>query len=124
MTGLLAVAVGGALGASLRFGSGLLILRLAGGAYPLGTLFVNVVGSFLMGLAAGHFVLKGGSDELRLFVMTGLLGGFTTFSAFSLESLMLWQRGEGGVAVLYVAGQVALCLAAIIAGAKLIRAFA
>ena len=124
MSGLLAVALGGAIGASLRYGSGLLIVRLAGGAYPLGTLFVNVIGSLIMGAVASHFLVRGSSDELRLFVMTGLLGGFTTFSAFSLETLQLWERGESGVAVAYVAGKVILCLGAVVVGAKLARAFA
>lgn len=124
MSGFLAVAIGGAIGATLRYGSGLLIVRLAGGAYPMGTLFVNIVGSLLMGAIASHFMLRGGSDTVRLFLMTGLLGGFTTFSAFSLETMQLWERGEGGVAILYVAAKLMLCLAAVVAGAKLVRILA
>lgn len=118
------MALGGALGATLRYGSGLVIVRLAGGTFPLGTLFVNVVGSLLMGAIAGHFVLRGGSDTARLFLMTGLLGGFTTFSAFSLETIQLWERGEGGVAILYVAAKLVLCLIAVVVGAKFVRVFA
>jgi CrcB protein len=124
MTGVLAVALGGALGASLRYGSGLLIVRLVGGSYPWPTLFVNVVGSFLMGAMASFLLHRGSSDELRLFVLTGLLGGFTTYSAFSLETLQLWERGEGGIAALYMVGKLLLCFIAVLAGARLIRAFA
>ena len=124
MTGILAVALGGALGASLRYGSGLLIIRMVGGAYPWPTLFVNVVGSFLMGAMASLLLQRGSSDEMRLFLLTGLLGGFTTYSAFSLETLQLWERGEGGIAALYMIGKLLLCFIAVLAGARLIRTFA
>ncbi|MGJ8534014.1 MAG: fluoride efflux transporter CrcB [Alphaproteobacteria bacterium] len=124
MTGFLAVALGGALGASLRYGAGLLIVRMVGGVYPWPTLFVNVIGSFLMGAMASFLLLKGSSDEMRLFLLTGLLGGFTTYSAFSLETLHLWERGEGGIAALYMIGKLLVCFVAVLAGARLIRAFA
>lgn len=124
MNSFVVVALGGAIGASLRYGSGLLIERLAGGTYPMGTLFVNIFGSFIMGAVAGYFMLKGGSAEVRLFAMTGLLGGFTTFSAFSLETMQLWERGQAGLAAVHVAAMILLCLIAVVAGAKLVKVLA
>jgi CrcB protein len=111
---LLLVALGGAIGSVLRFGAGLAAARLIGTGLPWGTLAVNVAGSFLIGVA---FVLlaERGQARAAAFVMTGLLGGFTTFSAFSLETLALWSRGAGG-AVVYAAGTFGLCLAAVAAG--------
>ena len=97
MNALLAVAVGGALGSLLRYAAGLLVQQ------PWATLTVNLVGSFLIGLCALYFA-SGESPLLRLLVITGILGGFTTFSAFSLDSLMLLQLGGWGRALLYIGG--------------------
>ena len=91
--GYLAVFVGGGIGAALRHGVNRAALAQFGPAFPYGTLFVNVAGGLAMGLLAGLFLAKGGgSQELRLFLTTGVLGGFTTFSAFSLDAVTLWQR--------------------------------
>ena len=119
------VAAGGAIGASLRHLTGAAMLRIAGMSFPWGTLTVNIVGSFLMGvfieLLARRF---GTSNELRLFVATGVLGGFTTFSAFSLDVAVLWERGASSHAAAYVAASVIGAVAALFAGLWIIRAVA
>ncbi|MDP9164134.1 MAG: fluoride efflux transporter CrcB [Pseudomonadota bacterium] len=114
------VFVGGGLGAVLRYAVGRGAL-LAGWAPPLATLAVNIVGCFVMGLLAGWFVSRGGSEPWRLFLLTGLLGGFTTFSAFGLDALTLAQRGAFGAALAYVAASVIVSLAAVTAGFALVR---
>lgn len=113
-TTVLQVALGGAIGSIARYGINVLANRVAPG-FPLGTLTVNVVGSFVMGLLAAIFAHRGG-HHLAPFMMTGVLGGFTTFSAFSLDTLTLWERGQGSIAAAYVALSVGSSLAAIIAG--------
>ena len=119
----LLVFVGAGIGGMLRHGANLLGLRLAGEAFPLATLAVNIVGSFAMGLVAGVFMLKADLPHpLRLFLATGILGGFTTFSAFSLDAVALYERGEVGVAALYIVASVALSIAGLWAGLSLIRA--
>lgn len=115
------VAIGGAIGAVLRFGAGLAVLRLAGPGFPLGVMAVNVVGSFIMG-AFVVFAFHRGVQHLNPFVMTGVLGGFTTFSAFSLEAFTLYERGQVGAAGLYVALSVILSLAALVLGVWMARA--
>lgn len=112
---LLQVAVGGALGAMLRYLSNVSAMRLFGPGFPVATVFVNVVGSFAMGVLVVVLAHKGGT-RFAPFLMTGVLGGFTTFSAFSLDATTLWERGQPGVALGYVAGSVFLSLAAIAAG--------
>lgn len=107
------VFLGGGLGAVLRYLAGLAV------ASPWGTLFVNVTGSLAIGLAIGW--LSAASADTRLFLVTGVLGGYTTFSAFSLDALTLWQRGEPWMAALYVAGSLALSLAAVAGGFLLSR---
>ena len=94
--------------------------------FPLSTLIVNVVGSFLMGLLAGWFAFRGVGmgQTLRLVLTTGVLGGFTTFSAFSLDAALLWQRGAMGMAAVYVLGTVLASLASVFAGLALVRALA
>ncbi len=109
---LLPVALGGALGAMLRY-----LATLAVGT-PIATLMVNVLGSFAMGLL---FVLLAGRPGAGLFLMTGVLGGFTTFSAFSLDAMKLWQAGQGGQAAAYVLASVLLSLAGVAAGAAVAR---
>ena len=120
---VLQVALGGALGAALRYATGLAILRLVGqGGFPLAIIVVNILGSFLMGLfvvAAAHR----GLAHVAPFAMTGLLGGFTTFSAFSLEAVTLYERGDAGLAALYVSLSVAGSIAGLMAGLWLARGF-
>ncbi len=115
---LVQVAIGGALGAVLRYLTGVAALRVLGAGFPWGTLSVNVFGSFLMGVLA--IWLSGG--RLSPLLMTGLLGGFTTFSAFSLDAVRLWEKGEALGAGLYVAASVGLAIAALIAGMALAKA--
>ncbi|CZT37306.1 MULTISPECIES: fluoride efflux transporter CrcB [Rhizobium/Agrobacterium group] len=96
--------------------------RLFGFGFPYGTLTVNVVGSVVMGLLTEFFVFRSGlPQELRLFLTTGLLGGFTTFSTFSLDAVTLWERGQWGVAAGYVALSLVLSMAGLFVGLMLIR---
>lgn len=123
MTNLLLVAFGGAIGASLRYLSSIAALRFFGPAFPYGTMFVNIVGSFAMGVLVAWLAKKGGSEGLKLFLATGLLGGFTTFSAFSLDFANLWQRGDSLQAFTYVAASVLISILAIFAGLSLAKNF-
>lgn len=124
MTYLL-VFLGGGLGAMLRHAVNLGAARWLGAGFPVGTLFVNVSGSMLMGLIAGCFAFTGdGSQAWRLFLATGVLGGYTTFSAFSLDAVALWERNEIGLAILYVAVSVGLSITGLFAGLWLARRFA
>lgn len=117
------IAIGGALGAIIRYAVSVQMIRLAGPGFPWGTFCVNVVGSFLMGVLAALLLRRGdaGLSHLAPFLMTGILGGFTTFSAFSLETLVLIERGRPGLALLYAGGSVAAGLAAVMAGIWLFR---
>lgn len=119
MTNALAVFLGGGLGAVLRWLVGLWSLAWFGYGFPVGTLAINVAGSFAIGLSVA--ALDGLGTTARLFFVTGLLGGFTTFSAFSLDTLTLWQRGEMIPAAFYVLASVVLSLAAAAAGLILSR---
>jgi len=115
------VALGGAIGASLRFLSGVAVLRLTGPQeFPLAILSINVVGSFLMGIFVVATAQKG-LTHYSPFVMTGLLGGFTTFSAFSLETITLIERGSFGAAGLYVILSVGLSVLGLMLGLMLAR---
>jgi CrcB protein len=119
------VFIGGGIGAAARHWVNILSARLLGLGFPWGTLIVNVVGSTLMGLLAAFFAFKAGaawSQHARLFLTTGILGGFTTFSAFSLDSALLWERGATGLAALYVGVSVALSILGLLAGLWLVRA--
>ncbi len=123
MIQVLAVGLGGALGAMARYGVSLAAFRVFGGAgFPLPILAVNVVGSFLMGLFV-VLAAERGLTHWQPFVMAGVLGGFTTFSAFSLETVTLWERGDTGQAVLYIALSVVLSIAGLVAGLALARSF-
>jgi CrcB protein len=125
MLHLFLVAAGGAVGAALRHLTGLVALRLMGPAFPWGTLVVNLVGCFAMGVFVEILARRfGASSELRLFVATGLLGGFTTFSAFSLDVAVLWQRGEMGPAAAYAVASVLGSLVALFTGLWLARSLA
>ncbi len=120
---ILWVAAGGALGSAARYLVNVAAGRLLGPEFPWGTLTVNIAGSFVMGLMIALMALKMQvSQEVRAFLTTGILGGFTTFSAFSLDFAVLVERREAGLAALYVIASVALSLAAIFAGLKLGRA--
>lgn len=115
---------GAGLGGVLRHGVNLAALRLAGPSFPFGTLTVNVAGSLVMGLLAGWLAVKAGEgwvQDVRLFLATGVLGGFTTFSAFSLDVALLWHRGETALAATYIAASIFLSLAALFAGLAIIR---
>lgn len=124
MTNLLLVAAGGAIGASLRHLSGIAAVRLFGAGFPWGTLFVNVLGSFIMGLFIAWMVKKTGvSNDVRLFVATGILGGFTTFSAFSLDVANMVERGAMSSAFIYIVASVVISLAAVFIGLWFGRSF-
>ena len=123
--GYLIVFLGGGIGAAARHGINIAIARLLGTAFPYGTLVVNVTGSFIMGLIVAYFAFKGdASQHWRLFLTTGILGGYTTFSAFSLDVVLLYERGETGLAALYVLASVAVSIAGLFAGLALVRNFA
>jgi CrcB protein len=126
MIHLLLVALGGAIGAGCRHLVNLAALRLLGPNFPFGTLTANVGGGLLMGLLTGYLALRysGGGQDLRLFLATGVLGGFTTFSAFSLDTVLLWERGELLMASVYVVVSVVLSIAALAAGLFIMRAVA
>jgi CrcB protein len=118
------VFIGGGCGASLRHAVNMLSGRWLGLNFPYGTLIINVTGSIVMGLIAGYLAFKGeASQPWRLFIMTGILGGYTTFSAFSLDSALLYERGELGLALIYVLGSVVLAIAGLFAGLALVRHF-
>jgi CrcB protein len=118
---LLQVALGGAIGASGRYLTNVAVMRLIGPGFPWGTVIANILGSFLMGVVVVALAHK---DATRLapFLMTGILGGFTTFSAFSLDALTLWERGQTTLGAAYVLGSVVLSLGAIVAGMAVTRA--
>ena len=119
--GYLIVFAGAGLGGALRHGVNLATERLSV-SFPYGTLFVNVVGSLLMGLLAGYFAARTGIPQhVRLFLTTGLLGGFTTFSAFSLDAVLLIERHAYWSAAAYMLGSVVLSLLALFAGLTLFR---
>ncbi len=117
------VALGGAIGAACRHLLNIAVLRLFAPAFPYATLSANVLGGLLMGIAAGYFALRfdSGGQGLRLFLTTGILGGFTTFSAFSLDALVLWERGDAAAAAAYVLLSVILSIAALWAGITIVR---
>ena len=110
------VGLGGALGAMARYGVGRASFAVFGPNLPAGTLIVNVAGGFLMGVLAGWLAARDGAPALRAFLAVGVLGGFTTFSAFSLEFINLWRDRGAGPAALYAVLSVALSAAALLAG--------
>lgn len=117
---LFQVAVGGALGASARYLTNVSAMRVFGPGFPFATLIVNVVGSFLMGVLVVVLAQRFDNRFVPL-LMTGVLGGFTTFSAFSLDTVSLWERGQIGTAAIYVFASVALSLGALIVGLAVAR---
>ncbi len=123
MYATLIVFLGAGLGGALRHGVNVTCGRYCGIEFPIATIIINIVGCFSMGLIAGWFAFRsgGGQQNLRLFLTTGILGGFTTFSAFSLDTALLWERGQGSGAAIYVIASVVLSIAACFAGLALIR---
>jgi CrcB protein len=118
----LIVFLGAGIGGALRHGVNVGAARLFGFGFPYGTLIVNVAGSFLMGLLAGYFAFRPGiGQHVRLFLTTGLLGGFTTFSAFSLDAVLLVERHQYGIAAGYMVGSVAASVSALFFGLAVFR---
>ncbi len=118
------VFLGGGLGAAGRHLVGLAALRQFGPGFPFGTLIVNVVGSLLIGVIIGWLARRGVSgSDWRLFLTTGMLGGFTTFSAFSLDVANMWERGDLGTAAFYVGSSVIVSVLAVFAGLWCARTF-
>lgn len=116
------VFIGGGLGSTLRYVVNVLATRGLGTNFPWGIFIINITGGAIMGLVAGYLAFKGdASQPWRVFLMTGILGGYTTFSAFSLDAAMLYERGEIGLALLYVLGSVVLSIAGLFAGLALVR---
>jgi len=123
MDKLLFVAVGGAVGAMARYALGVQTLRMWGAGWPYGTFVANVVGGLLMGVLAGFLAHRGGGDQerLRLLLGVGVLGGFTTFSAFSLETALMIERRNYGQAFGYTLASVVLSVTALFLGLLLAR---
>lgn len=122
MLGYILVFVGSGIGGALRHGVNLSAARALGAGFPYGTLTVNVVGSLVMGLLAGYFAFSGEATQTwRLFLTTGIIGGFTTFSSFSLDTALLYERGELGLTLLYVAVSFACSVGALFAGLWAVR---
>lgn len=122
---LAAVAIGGSLGSVARYLVAIGAGRLVGTEFPWGTLAINIVGSFLIGVFAESFALSWNiSQATRVFLTVGICGGFTTFSTFSLDAIVLMQRGELWSAGAYIAASVALSILALFGGLLLVRALA
>lgn len=118
--------LGGGIGAGARHLVALATLRMFGTAFPVGTLTVNIVGSLVMGLLIGWLAKSdfGHIQTVRYFIATGILGGFTTFSAFSLDTSVLWERGDTHLALIYVVASVLLSILAVFAGLMFMRQLA
>lgn len=123
MMGYLVVFVGAGVGGTIRHGMNIWVARFLGTHFPWHTFFINILGSLVMGLVIGWFAGRGMGAEghMRLFLTTGILGGFTTFSAFSLDAALLWQRHEHLLAALYVGGSVACAIAGLAFGLWIMR---
>ena len=124
LAGYIIVFVGAGIGGVLRHGVNVAALRLFGSGFPYGTLFINIVGALVMGLLAGLFAIKfDPGQSWRQFLTTGILGGFTTFSTFSLEAVVLYERGEFGSMAAYVIASVILSIGGLFAGLYIVRHF-
>ena len=117
------VFLGGGIGSALRLAVYRLSRLWLRPEFPWGTLMVNVIGGIAAGALSGWILSRsaGGADQVSLFLMTGLLGGFTTFSAFSVDAVLLWQRGQAGLAVTYVIASILLSVTGVIAGMSAAR---
>lgn len=124
MGGYLIVFIGAGLGGALRHAVNSVALRLAGPPFPAATMAVNIVGSVVMGLLVGWFAHRSDPGQSwRLFLTTGMLGGFTTFSTFSLDTILLWERGQALTAIFYVVLSIALSIIGLLAGMIVVRQF-
>jgi len=122
IAGFLIVFLGGGFGAALRHGINMIAARLIGTNFPYGTMFINVTGSLVMGLIAEYFALKSGLNRSwLLFLTTGILGGYTTFSTYSLEAALLFERGQLANAAIYILGSVVLGVGSLFAGLAIVR---
>ena len=124
MQSTLLVFLGAGIGGAARHFVNLGCLRACGPNFPVGTMLINILGSLLMGLIAGYFALRATepwAQPARLFLTTGILGGFTTFSAFSLDAALMYERGDLGLAAFYVIGSVLVSIAALFAGLAVVR---
>jgi CrcB protein len=120
--GFVIVFLGGGLGAALRHGVNVAVARLLGTAFPYATMIENVSGSLVMGLLAGYFAFRSGPGQhWQLFLTTGILGGYTTFSTFSLDAVLLYERGALGLSALYIVASAALSIICLVAGLALAR---
>lgn len=124
MNAYLLVGLGGAIGSIARYGSGVLVGRLWTSSFPLATMLINIAGSLLMGLFIGFLArtTPAWQNDARLFVAVGVLGGFTTLSSFSLDTVFLLERGEVAQAALYVGASVAISIVALFVGLLIMRA--
>ncbi len=122
MMGYLVVFVGAGVGGAIRHGMNIWVARHMGTHFPWHTFLINISGSLVMGLVAGWFVHRSDpTDHIRLFLTTGILGGYTTFSAYSLDAVLLWERQEPLLAALYVGGSVAGAIAGLVFGLWIVR---
>jgi CrcB protein len=120
--GYLVVFLGAGVGGAIRHGMNIGVARWLGAHFPYHTFIINILGSLIMGLIAGWFAERGQeTSHMRLFLTTGILGGFTTFSAFSLDAVLLWERQEHLLAALYVGGSVLGALAGLVLGLWIAR---
>jgi fluoride exporter len=116
------VFIGGGLGSTLRYIVNIVSPRFLGTDFPYHTFIINITGSIVMGLVAGYLAFRGdAAQSWRLFLMTGILGGYATFSAYSLDAALLYERGEIGLALFYVIGSVVFSIAGLFAGLALVR---
>lgn len=121
-TFILAVAAGGALGSAARYLTAIGFGKLLGTKLPWGTLFINITGSLLIGILAGLFAARWSLPQaVRIFLIVGVCGGYTTFSTFSLDSFYLMERGEVAAAAAYMIASVVLSVGAVIAGIQIVR---
>jgi CrcB protein len=124
LAGTLIVFLGGGVGAAIRHGINIAGLRLLGPNFPYATVFINISGSIIMGMAAAYFAFKGDMPQhWRLFLTTGVLGGYTTFSTFSLDAALLYERDQSMLAAIYVLASVILSLIGLFAGLATVRHF-
>ena len=122
MLGYVVVFIGAGVGGAIRHAMNIWVARLMGTHFPWHTFVINITGSLVMGLVAGWFAEKGGAtSHVRLFLATGVLGGYTTFSAYSLDAVLLWERHEHLLSALYVSGSVVCAIAGLMLGLWIMR---